>query len=93
MRGLCRSQGSKEEVVAIQEQITIEVASVEVTDDYRVNLRQYRKVADYSPDQARDLANELVNAAESAERWWREDNTARAVQANKVAPVSGEVPY
>ncbi|KKI16392.1 MULTISPECIES: hypothetical protein [unclassified Leucobacter] len=53
--------------MAIQEQLTVDVAAVAVDDDYRVELTQLRKVWSYSPEQARDLANELVNAADNAE--------------------------
>ncbi|MFA5606630.1 MAG: hypothetical protein WDA07_05525 [Leucobacter sp.] len=52
--------------MAISEQITVEIASVEVNDEYRVELAQLRRVTDYSPQQAMDLANELVRAAGSA---------------------------
>lgn len=53
--------------MAIQELLTVEVAAVTIDDDYRVELAQTRKVWSYSPQQARDLANELINAADNAE--------------------------
>ncbi|KKI18734.1 MULTISPECIES: hypothetical protein [unclassified Leucobacter] len=53
--------------MAIQELLTVEVAAVTIDDDYRVELAQTRKVWSYSPQQARDLANELINAAATAE--------------------------
>jgi len=52
--------------MAITEQITVEVASVDVNDEYRVELTQHRKVTDYSPEQAEDLAGELLHHADRA---------------------------
>lgn len=59
--------------MAIQETIVVELAEVAVNDDYRVELTQLRKVIDYSPQQARDLANELVLQADRAEAALAED--------------------
>ena len=53
--------------MAIREQITVDLATVEMNDEYRVELTQLRPAQDYSPEQARDLANELVSMADAAE--------------------------
>lgn len=52
--------------MTIQETVIVEIATVEVNDDYRVELAQLRKVVDYSPEQAIQLANELITAASGA---------------------------
>lgn len=52
--------------MAIVEQVSVEVASVTVNDEYRVELTQFRKVTDYTPDQAEQLARELVREADIA---------------------------
>ena len=54
--------------MSIREQIIVEIATVEVNDEYRVELTQVLDRVDYSPEQARDLASELINAADEAER-------------------------
>ncbi|WP_449281229.1 hypothetical protein [Leucobacter sp.] len=79
--------------MAIQETITVELAEVTVDDDYRVELTQLRKVQDYSPEQARDLANDLVNAADNAERMLAEHVAERRDRMTSAAPrtVTGEV--
>ena len=59
--------------MAIREQITVELATVEITDAYRVELAQILATLDYSPEQARDLANELVHHADRAEALIAED--------------------
>lgn len=46
---------------------TFEVARVEVGDDYQVHLWQAQKALSYKPEQARKLAQELLDAAEEAE--------------------------
>lgn len=53
--------------MAIREQITIDIATVHVNDECRIELAQIKAVQDYSPEQARDLANELVARADEAE--------------------------
>lgn len=55
-------------MVAIEVTETFEVARVEVGDDYRVHLWQARKASSYKPEQARKLAQELLDAAEEAEQ-------------------------
>jgi Asp-tRNA(Asn)/Glu-tRNA(Gln) amidotransferase C subunit len=54
--------------MAIQDQIMVELASVEVSDSYQVQLRQHRRRVEFTPEQARDLANELINVADAAEQ-------------------------
>ena len=50
----------------ITEQTTVTIAEVEVNDGYRVELTQLRKRTDYSPEQAEQLAAELIVAAGEA---------------------------
>jgi hypothetical protein len=52
--------------MAITDQITVEIAAVDVTDEYRVELKQLHKRVDYSPLEAEQLGIELLNAAERA---------------------------
>lgn len=86
--------------MAIQETLTVELAEVEINDDYRVELTQLRKAIDYSPSQARDLANELVHAADEAESLLKVDTELtleelgeRSLRAAALQPrsVTGEV--
>lgn len=51
----------------ISEEIVVELAVVDVNDDYRVDLTQLHREMDYSPDQARALAAELSVAADRAD--------------------------
>lgn len=41
----------------------VEVAKVEINDEYRIDLWQFRKRTDYTPDQAEKLAGELIDSA------------------------------
>jgi len=52
--------------MGITETMIVQVAEVEVNDEYRVELTQLRKVTDYSPDQAEELAEMLLRRAEEA---------------------------
>lgn len=75
--------------MAIEETITVVVASVEVNDEYRVELSQLRKVTDYSPDEAMQLAHDLSAAAMQAEAMIREHGVqarenARGITASEV---------
>lgn len=78
--------------MAIQETIIVELAEVDVNDDYRVELTQLRKVMDYSPQQARDLAGELLAAADHAVKALDDDMDARRERMIAVQPrtVTGE---
>jgi hypothetical protein len=53
-----------------------EVARADMNDSYGVALWQERKLVDYSIEDARALAAELLHAADEAERVEREDRTA-----------------
>lgn len=66
--------------MAIQETIVIELASVEATDDYRIELRQDKKRTTYSMQQARDLALELLHQVDKVDEAFREEMTARGVR-------------
>lgn len=66
--------------MAIRENITVDIASVEVSDEYRVELRQEKKRTAYSVQQARDLALELIEAAEKVDALIDEDMAARGLR-------------
>ncbi|UOE45491.1 hypothetical protein [Agromyces larvae] len=52
--------------MSIRVEVVVELATVTVNDDYRVELEQLRRVTDYSPLQALELARELAAAASHA---------------------------
>jgi hypothetical protein len=52
----------------ISEEVVVELATVQVNNDYRVELHQFRRTVDYSPAQARQLAQELTLAANQAQQ-------------------------
>lgn len=66
--------------MAIREKIIIDVATVDVTDEYRVELHQEKKRTSYSTQQARDLALELIEAAEKVDHAIAEDMEARGLR-------------
>lgn len=65
--------------MAIQETITVELASVEVDDELRIELRQEKKRMRYTASQARDLALELIYAAERVDVLIVEDMAERGL--------------
>ena len=79
--------------MAIQENVVVELATVEVNDDYRVEVKQAKKLIDYSPDQAEALAEELAAAAANARELLAEHTRLVAERARSVSPlqVGGEV--
>lgn len=66
--------------MSIRETLIVEVAEVEATDDYRVELRQMRKRTTYTTSQARDLALELIEAAERVDAALADDMTERGLR-------------
>lgn len=80
-------------MMAIQESVVVELATVEVNDDYRVEVRQIRKLVDYSAEQAEALAEELIVAAERARAVLAEHQAEVASRARAGSPlhVGGEV--
>lgn len=66
--------------MAISETIVVDVAEVLATDDYRVELRQEKKRTVYTTQQARDLALELVEAAEKVDAALAEDMDERGAR-------------
>jgi len=64
--------------MSIEAEITVTLASVEVTDDYQVELRTRRKGTSFTPDEAVQLADELVRAATAATVALQEDMLERA---------------
>lgn len=79
--------------MAIREQIIVDIAIVDVGDDYQVELWQEKKLTSYSVQQARDLALELIQAAESAEAAIAEDMEARGLRLTEaeIRTATGEV--
>jgi ADP-ribosylglycohydrolase len=49
--------------MSIREQVLVELASVEVADDYAIELKQRKKLQAYTPEQAEELAEDLLRAA------------------------------
>jgi hypothetical protein len=66
--------------MAIQERITVELASVEVDDKLRIELRQEKKRMRYTASQAPDLAIELIDAAERVDVLIIEDMAERGLR-------------
>lgn len=70
--------------MAIVEQVSVEVASVTVNDEYRVELTQFKKVTDYAPEQAEKLARELLREADIARQLLEEHMDRIAAQARSL---------
>lgn len=64
----------------IQETIVIELAAAQITDDCRVELRQEKKRTTYTAQQARDLALELIEAAEKVDTEIADDMADRGLR-------------
>ncbi len=79
--------------MAIRESIVVDVAEVQATDDYRVELRQEKKRTNYSTTQARDLALELIEAAERVDAAIAEDMAERGLRLSEgvIRTEGGEV--
>ena len=79
--------------MAIREQITVDIATVAINDEYRIDLVQLKILQDYSPEQARALGEELRQAADLAEQALRDDEAERFARMRDSAPrtVTGEV--
>jgi hypothetical protein len=60
--------------MAIIEIVPVEIADVQVNNEYRIELSQFRLTTDYTPTQARTLALLLTRAAERAELATNQDN-------------------
>lgn len=59
--------------MSIEAQITVTLASVEVGDDYRVNLTTHETDMFLTWSEAEQLANELIEAVEQARAMLRDD--------------------
>lgn len=59
--------------MSIEAEVIQTIAKVELGDDYRVELKQYRRRVSYSPAEAVQLAGELVAAAQEALEVFRID--------------------
>lgn len=66
--------------MAIRETIVIELAHAQITDDCRVELRQEKKRTTYTSQQARDLALELIEAAEKVDSEIADDMAERGLR-------------
>lgn len=66
--------------IAVREQITIDVVTVDVTDEYRVELRQEKKRANYSTQQARDLVFELMEVTDKVDQAIADGMEARGLR-------------
>ncbi|MAP63153.1 MAG: hypothetical protein CMH34_05295 [Microbacterium sp.] len=80
--------------MSIQAEITVTVAEVEVTDDYRVGLSTIELATTYTPDEALQLAEELVAAAEearTAEGLDLAENAAPSEVVHAAPPFGGQV--
>lgn len=77
--------------MAIEETVTVVVASVEVNDEYRVELSQFRAVTDYSPDEAMKLAQELSAAGLKAAGLIQSQGREVASRGNARGITAGEI--
>lgn len=59
--------------MSVEETRTVTIAGTRVNDDYGVDLLVRRKLTRLDPDQAVQLANELMQSAVSAQELMRED--------------------
>lgn len=74
--------------------VELEIARADMNDSYGVSLWQYKKLVDYSPDEARELAREIVAAADEADRVEAEDRKAAfpdVCQSLILNPIDGSV--
>lgn len=74
-------------------EVYVDVAAVSVSDAYGVELRQEKRLVEYSPSEAIDLANALVRAADAAKAAAAEDEARWADAPSHgfdVAPVCRE---
>lgn len=69
--------------MAIRETMTVDIAEVTMTDDYRVELWQEKKLTAYTTQQARDLALELIEVAEKVDAAIAEDMNERGLRILK----------
>lgn len=66
----------KQQRLVVSEQMRLDLAVVEVTDECRVELRLLRKRTDFSPAQAVQLADALMRAAAQAQSFIEEQIAA-----------------
>ncbi|UOQ58117.1 hypothetical protein MUN78_04525 [Leucobacter allii] len=76
--------------MAIRDTIIIDIATVEVSDELRVELRQQKKLTEYTAQQARDLAGELLIAADEADAAIDADMAARGMRLTHGVIVTDE---
>lgn len=76
--------------MGITETRDVKIADVSVTDDYRVELEQEDEFTVYTPEQARDLAQLLIDNADAAETLEHADARA-AFDQQECRAANGEV--
>ena len=59
--------------MSVTAEITVTLAEVEVTDDYRVAVKLHQPTMDFEWQEAEQLANELIDAVVEARKALRED--------------------
>ncbi len=74
----------------------VETFSAELTDSYGIQIWQFRKRFEYTVDEARAAAAEIVAACDEADRCLEEDRVTRLNpmrEAQQPRLVNGEPPY
>lgn len=74
----------------------VETFSAELTDSYGIEIWQFRKRFEYTVDEARSAAAEIVAACDEADRCLEEDRITRLqrmLEAQQPRLVNGEQPY
>lgn len=78
--------------MSIEASIVVTLAEVEVSDEYQVELKTRRKLTQLTPDEAVQLAAELMDAAKDADGALRDDlaRSLRTTHGFDAAPVCRE---
>lgn len=79
--------------MAIRETMIVDIAEVTMSDDYRVELWQEKKLTAYTTQQARDLALELIEVAEKVDAAIKADmaDLGERLVAAEIRTEAGEV--
>jgi hypothetical protein len=73
--------------MSIEVEITVTIATVDVDDDCQVQLDTRRKRTVLTPDEAVQLANELMDAASKASEWAEPVDRPVRVEVFDLAPL------
>lgn len=76
--------------MSVTAEITVTLAEVEVTDDYRVAVKLHQPAVDFAWWEAEQLANELIEAVVEARNALREDFGTPAVSHGFDVDMAGE---